>query len=198
MRYGLGQIDLNLQAQLALMGLSDTPERDIAELLRSGQPIEEKTRQRLADALEGKAKRIHLKAVGLNASQSLRSLQSWRRNVQIGKAIDALIPDLGYDAGIKHGAITYSTSEKSIVSYLAWYRKMRKWIAAIREAREHEHLSDFALEVAFLYAKATRRKPAECLSSDAGEFADFIAWTDELESKTGLRRHPSPRYSSEA
>jgi hypothetical protein len=62
-RYGLGNVDFNKRAQLALLGASREPARDLEQLLNSGQPIEDKTRYLLAELFAG-----HLEGVAFKFS----------------------------------------------------------------------------------------------------------------------------------
>lgn len=188
-RYGLGQVDLNLRAQLALHGLSRSPEADIVDLLRSEQPIERETRNRLADALEGGPGRLSLKATGKQSTRVFNAFHLRRDRLATGRDVLSRIPDIGYDDAIRDGARRHAMGQKSLAAAVALARKVEAWIQRVRlESVQYGDLSDFALEVVYLYADATERDPMSCLRPSARNFAALLEFFDELRtSASGLR-----------
>ena len=188
-RYGLRQVDLNLLAQLALHGLSRLPEADIVNLLRSEQPIERETRDRLADALEGGPGRLTLKAIGKQPMKVFNAFQLRRDRLATGRDVLSRIPDIGYDEAILDGATRHPMGQKSLAAAVAFARKVEAWIQSIRLASGPSNdLSDFALEVVYLYADATERDPMSCLRPSARDLAILLEFFDERRaSATGLR-----------
>lgn len=180
MRHGLGLVDLNLRAQMALAGFSRTPEADICILLRSGQPIEEATRQKLADALDGRSASLALRARNKSPGKSIRALELRRERLKIGRAVDALVGSLGYEAAVEKGASEYKVSEKSIIAHLAFARRVESEIGRLREATRAMDLSDYALELVILYAEATKQRPKDCLRLAASHLPNLVASFDDL------------------
>lgn len=164
-KYGLAQVDLNLSAQLALAGLSATPERDIAALLRSGQPIEALTRERLADALIGKAEGVKLTASHRKVHAGYRKIRRKRSDAQVGRELVSTIKVLGYDKAIENASSAKGIGVKSLEAHVTLARKIEVWIESIRSSQPSRvnGLSDAELEVAYLYADLTKQQPEECI-----------------------------------
>lgn len=109
MRHGLTQIDLNLKARLALGGLSDTPERDIARLLTSHQPIEPETRLALAAALLGTGHGITLQSDAKKSTKALRSFMLRRRRIALVRPIARLPKGSNIRSAIQRAAASYAS-----------------------------------------------------------------------------------------
>ena len=146
-KYGLGGgKDLNLLAQLALGGLLETPERHIAALMRSSQPIELETRQSLANALEGKSNGGSLELKQKGRGKVVRRFQEFRARIKLGREVRALQTDLTYECAVKKVAEQSHESEKNIQRFRALSRKCDNWIDQHRN--EESDLSNLALECA--------------------------------------------------
>lgn len=179
MKYGLGLIDLNLLAQMALSGLSDTPERDVADLLRSGQPIEPETRRQLADALDAQTDGFHLKFHKMDRTAGYRAFALRRRRLQIGREAIALGATLGSGKAKKLTAAKYTCSIKTVGAHIAFARRLDAWLASVRGDPSRGPYSDFALEIVFLYADATNKRPDEALKPSAEMLARLVRRLDD-------------------
>lgn len=191
MQYGLGRVDLNLLAQLALYGVSDTPERDIADLLRSGQPIEPQTRMMLADAFDGRSKNCHLKFHKTEHAARYRAFMLRRRRLQIGREAIALGLTQGRARAEGVMAEKCGCSTKTISANITFARRLDAWVESVRSDPSRNHYSDFALELVFLYADATNKRPDEALKPSAETLAEFIRQIDDYQAPAlrGKRRN---------
>lgn len=178
---GMGR-DLNLLARFALAGILEAPERHIAELLRSSQTIEAKTRQSLADALEGKSDTGSLVIKNQKSGQILRRFQRLRKRIELGRDARALQSDKTYSDAITKIADAVGKSEKSIEGYVTLSAKCDRWIEQQR-ALGHNH-SDLALECAFVYMQVGSNDPDNPIKPSIETFADIIR---ELEMCVGER-----------
>ena len=192
MKYGLGQIDLNLLAQLALLGHSNTPERDIADLMRSGQPIEESTRLLLAEVLDGRGNGIQFKVRPNPRTAPVRAFELRRKRLRMGQEAIELGRQRTKAEANRQIAIKYGCSEKSVEASSTFARRAAAWIESIRP----DHAQGFTnstLEVVFCYADATNKHPDEALKASAGDFAKLIRSFDDLQAPAlrGRRRSKS-------
>lgn len=176
-KYGLGRSDLNLRARLAIRGLTDTPERDIAALLRSGQPIEPETSHLLAGAFEGRLKSITIKLEGRNRSRLHRSFRIRLKRLEIGREVKALVEDplveerLSYDDGVKKVAAG-GTSEATVEAAYTFLNKRDAWVTSSREAGSQH--TDFELTVAFIYSDLKGIRPEEAIKPSLSTLAALL------------------------
>lgn len=181
-KYGLSQVDLNLRARLALAGMSDKPERDIAALLRSSQPIEKRTRECLAEAFEGGAAGLALKATNKKAGLTTRRFRKHIADLRAGrKAIEAQ-GQLGYAGGIEKIVGKMGISPKSVEKYVALAHKVDAWVRSTTESDlgQYEHLSKEELEIAYLYAVVTNQKPDDCVRPGLPALVSILNEWDRL------------------
>lgn len=164
--------DLNLLARFALAGLLETPERHIADLMRSDQIIEAETRQSLADALEGKSDTGSLVIKNKDRTQVLRRFQRLRKRIQLGRDVRATRSDLSYADAVKEIAKKVGKSEKAIEGYVTLSAKCDRWIEQQR-ALGHNH-SDLALECAFVYMQVGSNDPDNPIKPSIEGLADLI------------------------
>lgn len=191
MQYGLGRVDLNLLAQLALFGISETPERDVADLLRSGQPIEPQTRLLLAEALDGRSKNFHLKFHKTESGAGYRAFMLRRRRLQIGREAIALGLTQGRARAERITAEKYGCSTKTISATITLTRRLDAWVASVRTDSSRDQYSDTALEFAFLYADATNQHPDQALRPSAEGLAELVLHLDDFQAPAlrGKRRN---------
>ncbi|MCJ2178472.1 hypothetical protein [Novosphingobium album (ex Hu et al. 2023)] len=181
-RSGLGQVDYNLLAQLALGGFSATPEADIAKLLRSHQPIEPRTRALLADVLEGKSKKLALKASEKAYGKVVRAFKLRRDRLKIGRDVSQRVDQIGYVDAIEYGTELYLLGRKTVERAVTLARNVANWIEKVKEeAGEFSCIDEFTLEVVYLYADATKREPQDCLRQSSSSLAELIREFDEFE-----------------
>ncbi|WP_394730606.1 hypothetical protein [Altererythrobacter sp. GH1-8] len=177
MKYGLGLVDLNFIARMALLGFSENPARDIARLLESQYPIEFETRIALAKALRGSAGNgVRLHVQGQGKSAFYRRLRNLKAKLIEGRAADAVIGKLGYEKAVRASADVHNRSEKTIESAITVSRELEAWIQSCREKGSNH--SDGALEIAFLYAKLTESEPQSWLKRSIEDLAFLIADTE--------------------
>jgi len=125
---------LNIAAFMALAGLSDAPERDLAALLRSNFEIDPIIRTMLADALAGAPKhgRISLRAEGLKNSKAnnlVRKVKLHTKRARIGReAMFLQSKGESYDDAVRATASTQGISEKAVEACITFARKMDDWI----------------------------------------------------------------------
>ena len=148
-KFGLGQVDLNLLARLALSGLTENPERDIASLLRSKQPIEQFTRELLAEALDGQSNKLILKATNRAVAKGFRAYRLRLKRLSVAREVRALIPEFGYEEAILKVSMK-GMSQSQISQCYTYLKKLEHWLAECRA--EGADQSDEALVVAFIYA----------------------------------------------
>lgn len=178
-RYGLGQIDLNLRAQLALIGLSNCPEADISELFSSSQPIEPLTRKLLAEALNGSSSSLGLKASRKTAGLAVRSFLLRLNRLATGRLAIEKISQSGYEVAIKNVADQRRISEKSVEADVTFVKKFESWVDEIRSSEPKlDVLDDRALEIAYIYADVTKQDPRSAIKNSLPNFAQLI---DDLE-----------------
>lgn len=173
MKYGLGQRDLNLKARLALRGMSDTIERDIVELLRSGQPIEQETRERLADALEGKQGAVKLVRKGTAGVTPLRRFRLRRSWLQVGKQIEARAERIGAARAIEEVAQELGGKIKNLEKMRTFARRAAAFVSAKRESGEAHGVSDAALEIRFVWSEVFANDAGKAVYADTQAEGDF-------------------------
>lgn len=177
-KYGLAQVDLNFLARMALLGITDEPERDIATLLESHQPIERETRLALARALRGsaKGKGATLKLSGHGRVGFYRRLRKLRAKILLGKTADKLAATHGYNEAVRLVASKAkpSLSIKSIEEAVTLSRRLDAWLEDCHRLGTTE-ISDFALELAFLYAVTAGQQPSDMIKPSLALLAENLA-----------------------
>jgi hypothetical protein len=156
--YGIGNVDLNLRAQLALLGFSERVEEDLAALLRSSQPIESETINRLADALEGKG-RVVLYTKGKKASKLANMYLKRRERLRVGRAIRKEV-DRGtrWDIAIAYFADELNGSDSKAEGCHTFAQRCDDWIAEHAKRTSNAYTAQ-ELEAAFVYADITKSDP---------------------------------------
>lgn len=157
--------DLNARAQIALWGLSDDALGDIAALLRSDQPISEKTRTKLADAMEGIGDGVHLR---LKASPRHKRAKIFLRKLtqlRQGQWADRRAKQVGYAEATRELAEKAGKSEKAAESSIALARKVNEWLDLVLE---QEPIGDwnrrYELQIEWLAASMDKREPQTSVS----------------------------------
>jgi hypothetical protein len=149
-RYGIGGIDHNLRAQIALMGLSEAPEIDIAELFESGHPIEPETRSQLAAALRGANETASLQLRARPAAKMVRKLRLRLKSIAIGRLVITRSAESGYGKAIQSVSIDAGTGTKSVESAHTLAMKAADWTREARSTQPHlASVSDDDLDAAF-------------------------------------------------
>jgi hypothetical protein len=190
-RYGLGHVDLNLRAQLALRGLTDNPTADIARLLASIQPIEPESRVLLAAALKAKpGPTIHLRATASKHHKALNSFRKRLVRLWMGREGLKLIQSLGYNKAVCALAVEHSVSDKTVIASIALARRLAQRIERMRKTRpDVAHLTDRELEIAYLHGNATRRDPLLSIRPSLPDLAQLIDEYERLlQASAGLHR----------
>lgn len=190
-KHGLAQVDLNFLARMALLGITQEPERDIATLLESHQPIERETRLALARAFRGstKGKGATLKLTGHGQMGFYRRLRNLRAKILLGKTADRLSAAHGYNAAVKLVAkhAKPRRSIKTIEEAVTLSRRLDAWLDAGRRLGTTE-VSDFSLELAFLYAVMTGRQPSDMIKPSLALLAESLAQLEQqISDAQGLR-----------
>lgn len=198
-KYGLGQVDLNLLVQLSLAGLIDEPERRLSNLLRSKQPIEARTREALADALDGQLDGSKLSVRHTHYSRLARKFRSERRQIEIGRQVAATMNEEGktYDDAVEKLADACRRSEKWVQACYTKANKLADWITDCR-SRGLSH-TDAALEMAYVYSALRGVEPADALKPTIELLADIVQQFEkdvgeatgyDLDDGPSLRRSP--------
>ena len=189
MRYGLARIDLNLKARLALAGFSDSPERDIAELLSSPQPIEPETRRALAAALLGKGKGkssgISLQSDAKKSTKMLRSFLLKRRRITLVRPIARLPKGSNTKTAIQQAAASELVSDKTIEAAIAEARRLDAWIAKVKRQKRAQGFTVPMLELAYIYAAVKGQKPETYLKDTLPALAELVDHFDQLQREAG-------------
>lgn len=181
---GLLPKDLNVRAQVALRGLSDAPEDDILALLRSDQPIDQKTRARLADAIAGKPQGLTFKLSSAEEPSWLKRLIRSLAHVSQGRSAVRRIKEVGYDSAMSELAEAMLRNEKSAMSRVALARKVDAWIHKVRaEMPEHAQLDNVTLETAYLLARIDKIKPEAAIDETLPQIVGLIRQFRELQDK---------------
>lgn len=180
MRHGLTQIDLNLKARLALGGLSDTPERDIARLLTSHQPIEPETRLALAAALLGTGHGITLQSDAKKSTKALRSFMLRRRRIALVRPIARLPKGSNIRSAIQRAAASALVGEKTIEAAVTEARRIDAWIAKVKGQKRARGLTVEMLELAYIYAAVKRQRPEKLLNDTLPTLAELVGYFDQL------------------
>lgn len=178
---------------MSLAGLIDEPARHLSNLLRSGQPIEARTRQKLADLLDGRASAVRLQISLTRENKVVRAFRKARRDLQIGRRVAEMMNDKkSYAGAISEVARTSNLGEKSVQRCYTEMQKFNHWSANCRASGLD--FSDLALEAAFAYSKAKSIKPAEAIKpliEQLGRLAELFE--SILADAEGLR--PSGHFS---
>lgn len=171
-------VDLNFLARMALLGFLEEPERKIATLLESGQPIEWETRVALAKALRGSAKDNvpTLKLGGHGRMGFYRRFRNLRATIILGKTADSLSAQLGYNESVRLVAeqARPRRTVKTIERAVTLSRRLDQWLEECRRLGATE-ASDFALEIAFLYAVMTEQQPSDAIKPSLTLLAKIFA-----------------------
>ena len=159
-------------------GITDEPEREIATLLESGQPIEWETRVALAQALRGSAKGNlpTLKLSGHGRHGFYRRLRNLRAKIILGKSADTLSAKTGYNEAVKLVAANAKPRRtvKTIENAVTLSKRLDEWLEECRRNGTME-VSNFALEIAFLYAVMTEQQPADAIKPSLALLAENLA-----------------------
>lgn len=179
-KYGLGQVDLNLLVKLSLAGLIDEPGRHLSNLLRSQQPIEARTREELADALDGRLPGSKLTVRHTRHSRLVRKFQSERHQIEIGRLVAAAMTERGvrYDDAIEKVASVCRRSEAWVKACYTKANNLTRWIEECR-GRGLNH-TDAALEMAFAYSTLRGVEPADSLKPSVEKLAEIIAQFEQI------------------
>ena len=192
-KYGLDQVDLNRRASLALAGMSESPERDIAELLQSGQPIEVEVREKIARALRGQATGINLKAKLSKETKFYRRLRKNLIQIRIGEIADDQVASLGYAKAIKTTSKEYRTPKKTVEAHVTLSRKARKWAEGwLSQNPDCEDLTIFELKVAFVYALLKEDMPENWIKPSLQELCSVLDDFDQAH-RLGSRSDGQPK-----
>lgn len=119
--------ELEYEALLALLGHREAPERAIAKILRSKYDLNPAFRAMLADAFEGKNGPISLRLVGTSAKKIERATGRWEERIKRGRAIEHLVPNLGYVEAVEAVAKQAKVSKKTAEADLTLARKASRW-----------------------------------------------------------------------
>jgi len=161
-KYGLGQIDLNQRACVALMGLTQDPAVDLIALLRSSQPIDPVTRLLLANTLAGKSDKVTARITRKAGSNGLQKFRKRLERLHSGRRVQRERDERGYTNAVGYVAENFSAGGKSIEASLTFVRKIDSWMASFRSARpDLANFTDRELETAYLYAEAFGLDPDE-------------------------------------
>lgn len=179
-KYGLGQVDLNLLVQLSLAGLIDEPGRHLSNLLRSKQPIEARTREALADALDGRLAGSKLTVQHSRHSRLVRKFRSERHQIEVGRRVAVTMTEEGktYDQAVEKVADDCHRSEKWVQACYTKANKLARWIEECRY-RGLNH-TDAALEMAFAYSRLRGVDPADSLKVTAEGLAEIISQFEQI------------------
>lgn len=182
-KHGLGQVDLNQRACLALAGLTENPEADIVHLLRSGQPIEPITRQLLADAVDGKSSGVGIRIARKADMSGVRSFQIRIERLRLGRLAQLRDGRSNADQAALKGI-----GKKKLEACITLARGFDAWISRIRSSHsEFDHLSDSDLEMAYIYADAFRHDPDNMIKGSLPLLTRLIAyWQDLKAGKKGF------------
>ena len=161
----------NVDAMKALFGGSDTPEADVAALLRSDHPIEPEVREALARALEGIGP-ICLEATGQSYGKEGRRRRALKVDLDRGRRAIAAMPEVGgYDAGVKAIAGENGVSDKTIIRNVAFARRADAWIdAAFAAVNERERPIREWFEAVYLNAIHKSGDPDQRLETALAEW----------------------------
>ncbi len=179
-KYGLAQIDLNLLVQMSLAGLIDEPEQHLANLLRSRQPIEARTRQALVDVLDGRLPGSRIRVTQTKQGKFVRRFRNMRRQLKVGQQVSEKMKEdsLSYDQAVAKIAGTCGRSDKWVQSAHTQSNKLMLWIDGCRTRRLN--LSDAALEMAFIYSTLKDLDPVDGLKPTVELLAKTVLMLEEV------------------
>lgn len=161
---------LHLASLMALEGLSKSPERDLAALLRSDFDIDPIIRTKIADALEDKAQfdGISLAAKGKNrspASKQMRAMKLRIRNVRAGREVMRLQSEgISYADAIEAVAKENGLGKKTVEQGITLAREADAWIEQRLPSWKSslgENIDRYILEGMFCFADADNQGPSE-------------------------------------
>lgn len=180
---GLFPRNLNSRALVALRGLSDAPADDIVALLRSDQPIDEKIRQRLADAIEGKCKGVRISVTNPKKVTFVRQLLRQYAHFRQGQYIRQQIQESKREAALNDLARAMGKSFKTAEPCLTLADQLDRWIADVRCRGDHPDLTDTALTVAFLSAKIDDLPPEEGIDDALPALVNIVMHFQKMENE---------------
>ena len=181
------QANLEIRAFLALRGGSDTPERDIAALLRTSYPVARELRDMIADALEGRGGKdtISLTAGITPVGKRTRTMGARVRSLLRGKEARRLTSgNHSYEQAIEAVARDHCTPEKTVQRDYTLAGKAADWVSAqsIRVlpeiARTEVHGISW-LEHIYLAALQNKTDPT-------GRLDAFLLGCEAMDRKAGL------------
>ena len=146
-------------AFMALRGVSASPDRTIAELLRSECELDRTIRDLLADAIEGKAKDgcVNFKLVA--ASSHSRKSRTYHRNLELGiEANRNLQAGEKYERVAESMADEHCVSVKTIEAAMTCAKKRTTWVSdriAGRPNNTPQDIHRLVLEWSYDEAKTT-------------------------------------------
>ena len=178
---GVPKQDLNLLARFAIAGFLDEPEKHLAKLLRSSEPIEDETRSAIANALEAKSTAGQLKFGERGEGKALRRFRKKRADIQIGREVRELQKRLRYEDAIEE--VSKRPGErrgvKAIEKCVTLSRKLDEWVEGLRAAGSQH--SELALECAFVYRPTGSNDSDNPIKPSLETLANMIATLDGLE-----------------
>lgn len=169
---------LNWAAYASLQGASETPERHLAALLRSGREIMPEVREAFADALIGRGggRYISLRAGTTKVGKGIRSVLRWENALSRGKeARQMTARGVPYEEALRQVASDHRVDAKTVGrdytlagNAAEWLRKMSNRIDPALAKDEPGHHS-YAESI---YLAALRRKidPTERLDAVLANF----------------------------
>jgi len=173
-KYGLAQEDLNFLVQMSLAGLIDEPERHLADLLISQQPIEVRTRLALANALSGRLSGSTLKVRQPKQVSFVRKFRRARYQIDVGRRMSAKMNQDGltYEDAVAALVETCGRSDKWVQACHTKANKLGRWIQECRKGGLNH--SDEALEMAFVYSALKGLDPSDGLKPTVEQLAEFV------------------------
>lgn len=191
-KQGLGQVDLNVRARLAIMGMSEDPARDLGVLFSSGQPIEASTRELLTDLFGGRALGTELVLKNTGSAAVYRRV---RKRLVMTAAVGTIckLDQHGEKTKAKEQlASHFGCSLKTIERYLTLKQKADRW-ASHRMGHRNNPVgtTTWHLFVAFLYADATKQQPHCVVKSSLPSLCAMLESADQ-EHADGVTSSDSP------
>lgn len=172
---GLIPRDLNARAQMALLGLSDTPADDLAALLLSDQPIDMKTRTGLANAIVGRSLGLKIKVTNSRKQTWLVMLIRSMANLSEGRAMRSMVKELGYTPAMIEAARRTASNKKTAEASYTLARAVDDWISTIRATEpELADLDSLTLEVAYLISRLDKIEPKAAIDDSLPKLMEFL------------------------
>jgi len=155
---------MNLLVQLSLAGLIDEPATHVSNLLRSGQPVEARTREALANALDGRSvgTKIQIRTTAQNAF--VRRFMRRKKQLELGRRVNA---SKGMSRCNAVRLVTEADDchwgESSVDKFAMFAGDFDAWVEKCR--MEGLEQPEQALELTFLYADVKGDDPNAWLRS---------------------------------